>query len=830
MNKRIYNKLYVNKNREEGSEKILLGYQHNIKEIRLKKNEETYFHIPYYTNPISIHSTSLIVDGATGGPFPAASDRIFKSQKNYGNVTHHGTPSSHVADGLWYCSWLYRDEQDNLIWLDRFYNPGNFVFSGARRALLTSGPIYKDNNPVFKDVPSTLMLDPGILYRYFHVGELTAQDLVKTFSGEAEDRLILNFENWGEDNVNTVNDLINPTIATKESKNSLYSQFSFPERTDKKTINFDSKHSVDVSFNYDDSYNPTNEFTATCWVQSPDWNEMPTTQLFGNFSSRGGYGVFVQNLSSYPFFVIPETHYGHVLFVNEKINGYADKSVQITPIVNVNPSFACIDFDQNVVVCNENDRTGTIYKLDNAGTLIASTKNPDAPFSYIYSSEYPIQMLIGKDNEVVVRTQKAIYTFDYNLKIIDRALYNSTENDVAAYRYDTENDTYELEITENVLDSKFVENTHWYITSGGDLYRQFQFDSPELFYAFADKAQTFTIDPENNIWVLHGNNRLSVFDSRLPAFSKPIVSVDVGLNVFHDKKNISFICAYDKEKNTREWKAIVYYSNERYIYILDSEGVLTNALDSASLFDQTLIKTLDHKSENFKFFGKGDFTGYEHKRVFKNLSPYKNQNQLVIKASLKDTLNRTLKFDQFVNRAPLVGWTEGSWQHIALVLKNKTFITYANAQQMNKLSFTGRHALSYDLQPSYFIGTSAGSQVGFNIETRCVSQIHNGLIGDFKIYNYALDQSNLNIFLHSFSLSNDIYWNMPVPLVQYVEKIERLFKNKVPGSKAAVYRVKIRGTQIQDVNARNIITEQLRSNLEQAHPGYTDLLEIQWID
>ena len=82
----------------------------------------------------------------------------------------------------------------------------------------------------------------------------------------------------------------------------------------------------------------------------------------------------------------------------------------------------------------------------------------------------------------------------------------------------------------------------------------------------------------------------------------------------------------------------------------------------------------------------------------------------------------------------------------------------------------------------------------------------------------------------SFLLANDIYWNMPIPLIQYVEKIERMFKNKVPGSKSALYRVKIRGTNIKDANTRKMVTEYLQNTLTQMHPGYTDFLEIEWID
>ena len=46
MNQREYNKIYVNRNREEGSQQLLLGYKQNEKEITFLKDTETYFHVP----------------------------------------------------------------------------------------------------------------------------------------------------------------------------------------------------------------------------------------------------------------------------------------------------------------------------------------------------------------------------------------------------------------------------------------------------------------------------------------------------------------------------------------------------------------------------------------------------------------------------------------------------------------------------------------------------------------------------------------------------------------------------------------------------------------
>jgi hypothetical protein len=157
MKNRNYTKLFVNKNREEGSDKIALGYQIATTDVILKKDEFAYFHIPVKTTPISIHDSGLIQAGATGGSFPAASDRIFKSRKNYSNVTPHGDPTE-VPDGTWYCSWLYKSPGGFLQWMDRIYNPG-YMYNPQ---LALTG-IYVNNDPLVKDVPSIMVFEPGLL-------------------------------------------------------------------------------------------------------------------------------------------------------------------------------------------------------------------------------------------------------------------------------------------------------------------------------------------------------------------------------------------------------------------------------------------------------------------------------------------------------------------------------------------------------------------------------------------------------------------------------------------------------------------------------------------
>jgi hypothetical protein len=827
MSDRIYNKLYVNRNRDEGSEKILLGYQHDGKELILKADKETYFHIPFYTKPISLKDSSLIVDGATGGPFPAASDRIFKNRKNFGNVTPNGDPISDVADGVWFCSWLYKDPQGVLRWMDRMYNPGSFKFSIAI-AQLSEGPVYTPNDPIFRDVPSKMMFEPGVMYKYFHVGESTANNIVSTLGGLSGEYIKLDLKNWNTNQVNSVSG-IEPAIATTATTSELYTIDEDPGRVTNPVIRFDNNKNTEVILTYNSSYCPTNEFTLAFWAQSPNWNDAQTTQLVGNFSSGGGYGVFVQTLSSYPFFVIPETNYGHVLYVNEGLIGYLDKSVQITQQIFASPKLIAIDFDQNVVVCNS-DNSGTIYKIDNTGKIIASTKKLKTPFTFSGVDELPVEMLIGKNNSVIIRTNIALYTFNFKLELVNTLIQQTSLSAVSSYRYNSEADFFELDISNDVFDSKFIETTQWFIPrSDQNLYKK-QNGNETLYHVFSDKATNVAIDPYDRLWVLHGRNSLTVIDSKSEPLSDPVLTTDVGLDINHEQKNISFFCVYDRESQTRQWNCVIYYSDEPYLYIHDMSGQLINTISILALFNSTTLSVLNQDANQFKFLAKGDFTGYEHRRIFKNLSPYNNQTQLVLRASLKDKTQEELTFTQFSSQASISNWDNDSWQHIIVTLRNKKFSVYVGEQLLMELPYSAQYELSYDNQPLFFIGSSAGSQTGFNDEIGYVSSIFNGEFEDIKIYNYCLENNKFQFFLRSSIPADDIYWTLPVPNIQYIETVERMFKNKLPGSKAPFYKIKLKGTAIQDTKTRQIIEDQIKQMVTQLQPMYVDLIEVLWVD
>lgn len=835
MSTRKYNKIYVHSDREEGSEKILLGYEDDTKELILKKNTETIFNIPYYTKTIKLATSTLIQDGATAGYFPAASDRIFKNLQNYGKTTSAGNPSD-IADGVWYCSWLYKDSSGQAQWMDRYYNPGAFVQNVAV-SQLNQGPFYKKNDPVFRDVPSKMLLEEGVQYRYFHVGEEYADELVTTFSGISGERLKLNLTGWGTDNIDASNDKQTVFINTNGPSYQIYTTTTQSDRVTANNINFDNSYNTTAYVEYSPSYGLANEYTLSFWAYSKNWHASQTTQLAGNFTTKGGTGIFLDTLSSYPFFVIPETAYGHLLYVNESFNQFLDKSLHPAVSLTATPLYVALDSDSNVIILNS-DQTQKIKKLDHGGRLLSETTLQNI-------QEVPRQLLCGQNDSVVVITDKNRYTYDSNFNLLNTTRWETLSTTVAAFAYDVRNDTAELISFDGVHDCKFIGLDFWCLTASndpwvdGDLYVRYAGQEElTLFveFEYGDIGTTFAIDPYNRIWIMHANNKISVYDSTSKPKSDPLFSFFVGLDLPYAHKNISFICVYDRETATREWKCVIYYGDTNtnlenpQIYVVDMKGSLNRVIDILSLFDLYTVQILKQQQERMEFFAKGDFTGYEYRRVFNNLSPFRNNSQLILKSTLKDNSKSTFPYTIFKQYYSLENWNYDSWQHIALILKNKRFSLHSNGSLVSELRYSGKYEVTYELQPAFFIGTPAGVQYGFNNEVGRTTAIFNGLIQDVKIYDYALESTNLEMFQRAAIPAQNIYWTLPTPSIQYIETVERMFKNKLPGAKSSFFNIKLCGTQIKDPTSRAIIEEEIKNVVEQIKPAYATFLKVNWID
>ena len=134
--------------------------------------------------------------------------------------------------------------------------------------------------------------------------------------------------------------------------------------------------------------------------------------------------MFIDTLSSYPFFVIPvlaestadiSTNWGHLLYVNNKFGSFKDKNIPI----NHAPKCIGLDSDDNVVIFNVTGATSAseiiIQKLDNVGTVIKKTSTPCVTNN---SQEIPRQLICGPNDTVIAITDKTRYTYNANLDLI----------------------------------------------------------------------------------------------------------------------------------------------------------------------------------------------------------------------------------------------------------------------------------------------------------------------------------------------------------------------------------------------------------------------------
>lgn len=819
MNNRIYNKLFVPTNRNYGNEKLIFGYQSKSTEIVLKKDRETYFHIPAYSSAVSLSSSGLIENGALGGPFPAASDRIFQSRKNYGDTTNNGALTSSLVNGKWFCSWLYQKPDGSLQWYDRYFNPGSVNVINLLQYT------YTPNNPVFQDVPSALILEPNLLYKYFHAGEQSAATIVNSFSGNQEQTYeLFNLSNWNPvSSIDISSNNIKVIVNSPATNLQLYSPLEDPQRVTSSLLSFNHNKNVESYILWDEKLDFSNEFTLSLWARSDDWSSSPTTQLAGNYTSNGGVGLFIDDLRSYPIFVIPETYYGHVLVVNENGVGVNDSLTRFAELTaNEAPKFVCVDSDFNIIICH-NDNTGTAYKIDHFGTMLKmSTTNFSAA-----TNEVPVKLVCGLDNDIFIITTHRIYHFDTNFVLKNATNRSTPPTTVIAISSIANTGTYGFAFDTNSTDVKFDQQTKWSL--GKNDYNLYK--NGNIFHTFSNKPLALQIDPNSRIWVLHGNNDVTVLNTSFANETEKIAfRIDIGLNVSRtSQRYISFINHYDRSLQTHEWLALIQYDDETVLYMVDMTGQVKKTINVNTLYRNQILKELGQDPARFRYQGVGDFTGYEHRRVFYNLTPYSKNRRLILKASLRDFDNTASDYSIFQCGCTIDGWDDKSWQNVAVTYRNNQFKLYVNGILKNSLTHQSRYGLSLEQQQSWFFGSPAGYKNGINKEIGSTSLLFNGYLQGIKLYKRCLKQEEIVMFVRESIVAEDIYWTLQTPIVQYVEKIDRVFKHKLPGSKSIFYKVKLANLGIEDPFIQNLIKEEITRLVENLNPGYVDFVDIEWL-
>lgn len=905
-NQRDYHRIFTGTNQVDGYDKICLGYESSTTDIEFKKDSSTFFHIPFYTSTQNLSSGQIIGDGAIPGPIPAMADRIFKKQGNYGNTTPWGTTTD-IPNGTWLCSWLYSLSGETPQWFDRFYNPGKISYSDALIGGLAYGT-YQNNDPVFIDIPSTIKLEPGVLYQYYHCGEKTAEDIVNTFSGPLSSNLRLNVQTWAA--LGTDNTVYNNNFRINNFNNSWILNLNEPDVVDKNALNFSNTGFIDARVSYSDNYNLPNEFTINFWVQNKDWGTAPATQLVGNLN-YGGYGIFYNNLKYYPFFVIPETFYGHLYYYNQEGLNYLDKSTQsinsfISPELSgsSSPIQVNVNSDNEVVIIDSRNPIG-IYKFNHLGDVLAVPRLSSGE-AFIISGE-PKQFILDEFDGCYLQTTEEFYYFDKNLTFVGVSsipYLTQTNNSISAvsFSYNTAVNiapgTYTTTLTSVTTNGQGVSAvfeievnslsaiTNVFIPDGGSQYSlneiltidnsiftasgsvnlsltstsigfggiltydlsgnilreapciDTKYNSNGQKWAIDTSGNLFVnniqltsysnctnlaIDPESNVWIFNNINNVTKINSEtLSAIS----SFEIGIKE-PDTTNVSFIYTYDRSNNKQQWYSLIYRSNEKTLYQVTLDGGIAR---TTFVPDNTNVELTPPEKEDknlMRFDSKGDFTGYEWKRVF-NTVLYNNNPQLQFKIIAQKPIRNT-PLKTFTVSVPVQYLTDETWHLITGTFKNRTLSLYVDTRLRDELVLPGNYSVSYLRKNDLFIGTPAGKFTNLNTELNSQALIFNGYIDNIRIYDYAINPSFLNMFVRAFFKGEDLIWSIPTSQIQYIEGIERFFKHKAPGSKSGFFKVRLSGLGITDENTRAMVEASVKAAIDRIKPSYSELISIEWV-
>jgi hypothetical protein len=821
LQQRNYYRIFSGTNQADGYENIHLGYSASTTEITFTRDQYTYFHVPFFTTVAKLSESTLFADGAEPGVIPAASDRILKKQGNYGQHTNWGYNTG-IQDGTWLCSWLCSLTGETPRWLDRYYNPGRLAYDEALNGItsIMDSLSYINSNPAFVDIPSQMTLEPGVLYQYYHMGENTSSFIVDTLAGDNKDKLRLQV------------DTFTSTILDKSIYNNVgYIDNYNPDwqgyNTDTNYVSgvyldFENQDLINARILYSDNYNLTGNFTFNFFVKHNDWANAQSSQLVGNYY-ESGFGIFYNNLHNYPYFVIPENTYGHILYFNNEAYSFLDQPIASNPLLTASPIQISLNGEREILVLDgsvDNNKGKYFAKFNSYGDIISFPH--DDQNAYVPLSGIPKHFAVDRDNNIFMYTTQGQYVFDKDLTFVSFI----TGNAYVAHQKLCLNNEGIIHREYNCLDVLYDNSGQkWVIQLDGTLRVN------GVYYSVLPTSATkLAVDPDSNIWVLNGTNQVVVVD---PVTYNTINTFAVGSSHIDGstERNVSFIRNYDRSKNAFTWYSLIYQNFDKILFVTTLKGNIVRTIFLNDSVDIVPNSPNPIDVNRLSYTGEGDFTGYEWSRIC-NPVVYDNNPQIQFKIATADITPETPYksfYKWYTLSIPVQYFIDNSWYLITGIYNNHTLSLYVDKTLRDILHIPYNVDITYKRENDIYIGCPNGKATNINKEINSTAIIFNGQISNIKIYDYALPSEFIQYFLRSKVVGQNLTWDINTANLQYVEKIDRFFKHKMPGSKSNYFNLKITGTQIQDPNTRAIIENYIRSVAKQTKPGHTELLSIEWV-
>ena len=240
-----------------------------------------------------------------------------------------------------------------------------------------------------------------------------------------------------------------------------------------------------------------------------------------------------------------------------------------------------------------------------------------------------------------------------------------------------------------------------------------------------------------------------------------------------------------------------------------------------------------HSAKQIDCIPGGDSTGYDYQRKY--VYPNSNSKELVVKALIENTA--TLDYSsKIVKLSYDASSLSPGWHHFAISVDpyNKLNLyvdgTLAVSTSTGDITLGIYRVYNKRNNLDLVVGTSSFKSQTLSQYTNTLPYIFNGYIADIRFYSEALYQADIKAIQRSFHINSysDLTWASPAGSRYYIEQIDRFFMHRLPGAKSHSYNIRIKNSNITNLNLRNIVEQNILASLSKTTPLYTKLNNIIW--
>ena len=861
---REYHKLHTGSFQEFGDDSICMSHTSSVKEINMKSDAVTYFHVPRSFEPytqLNINDSTFVKAGAIAGDTPLKSDKIFKNLKE-----QHGKIPRDELNGTWLCSWLSGAPDSNAtpIWVDRFYKPEFTSQNDALSSGLLKPVMYVDKfesitktvgasseNVKVYDKSSDLMFEPGLLYAYHHVGRGNSQRIINSHLGDCLSRDLASYTNANGVDQIPLTDINESTHAMSDGT------VMTGVRHQSNSINVPLLYSFDNNnIGITDRINSTGSFTLNFWMWSKDWSKPMGDQLIGNYVNKG-FGIYNEPFVT-PFTVIPDNKSVHVYNSDNKYidTHFLNKTIKHIVKKGSTDNFWIMDaandiFEYNIdgVTLNKISSSlltgknvadidiseGNIYALiqpaigsTTAQFFTFDLTNQTAGYTGILTTENIWNPTIGTGGTAYrIHSVKTGLSAGQGVLIVRQ---ESLSGATAAADPLTGSVVFGSGSTVDIYGSPWSVQNNYIYTYDRSISANIQAISANR---IIEGVQS---DRQGNIWVLHDNTSVSKFDNdRNLIFTSSLTAVIPVSSVSYNRY-IDFVSEFNKDgyesyavifnQSLSGCKAVtVNQDGTTRSFTTMLTGSSRTQTDIVTFFQTPMVSSFALSACSWK-----SVTGYDYLKKHK----LNDTSRIDAKLSVSNKYNSstsTHSYSAYTLSFNTSGIGRG-WHNFNISLNAETglYQMYVDAHLVDKADIRpGRYSFDEIFDQPLTVGSSpyfTSLILGEHLQQK-QNYLTTGLMfKNIKLYNKPLRYFDILSHYTVLVDTTSLKWDVPVGQRNYIDTVERVFKHKIPGRKSELVDINIKNTLLTDDTLKADIRDKIIDELRDVLPAITRVRQI----